>query len=220
MNALLTEQDDHDTPACLIGDLLSRLNSWWVRATYPFALSGRKLKIHYASEISRRCATRIWLGDHVTVGKHVWLVLGMEEEEPPKIVIEEGCSIGPRCTISSKNSIHLEPKVVLASNVLIMDHGHAYEDVGRPIRFQGTSPGGKIHIGQGCQIGDRAAVLCAKGEVVLGRNCLIAPGAVVSRSFPANSVIAGNPGRLVTQTGISTAGMLWTGVAVSGGKTA
>jgi acetyltransferase-like isoleucine patch superfamily enzyme len=180
--------------------ILTKLYSLWVVATYPFAGKGRNLSLHYASEISRSLAPYFRLGNRVAIGKHTWFLswskLDIEGDREVKIVIEDDCRIGPRCTISAGNFIHFERDVVLESDVLVMDHSHAYEDVNTPISLQGTTPGGIIRIGEGCRIGRRAAILCSnKGEVVLGANCIVASGAVVTRSFPANSLLAGNPAR-------------------------
>jgi acetyltransferase-like isoleucine patch superfamily enzyme len=91
----------------------------------------------------------------------------------------------------------LERGVVLASDVLIQDHAHAYEDVSRPIKLQGPTPGGQIRIGEGCHIGRGAAILGGRGEIVIGKNCVVVPDAVVMSSFPPNSMISGNPARAV-----------------------
>jgi acetyltransferase-like isoleucine patch superfamily enzyme len=185
--------------------VLTKLNSLWVAATYPFAGAGRNLSLHYASEISRRLATRMWLGNRVEIGKHTWLHLGMEGNHEIRMTIEDDCRIAARCTITAKNSIHLERDVVLGSDVLIMDHNHAYEDVKTPIKRQGPTSGGRIRIGEGSRIGQGVAVLCDKGELVLGRNCVVAPGAVVTRSFPPDSVLSGNPARATQKLGTTRA---------------
>jgi acetyltransferase-like isoleucine patch superfamily enzyme len=190
--------DDHEG---VFSGVLTKLNSLWVRLTYPFASCGRNLSLHYASEISRTLATRIHLGNRVAIGKHTWFHLGMEGEHAIKIAIEQDCRIAARCTMSAKNSIHLERNVMLASDVLVMDHNHAYEDVTTAIWRQGPTPGGRIWIGEGCRIGQGAAILCDKGDLVLGQNCEVAPGAVVTRSFPADSVISGNPARAARKPG-------------------
>jgi acetyltransferase-like isoleucine patch superfamily enzyme len=80
-----------------------------------------------------------------------------------------------------------------------MDHGHAYEDIGVPIREQGVTEGGRIRIGQGSWIGFGAAIVCPKGELTLGRNCVVGANSVVMRSFPPYSVISGNPARVIKQ---------------------
>ncbi len=175
--------------------LLTALNSLWVSATYPFGGKGRSLRLHHASEISRSIAPCISLGSHVDIGKHTWFTSWVESRL--KIIIEDECRIGARCTISVANCIHLERGVVLAPDVLLMDHAHAYEDVSRPIKVQGVTPGGRIRIGEGSRIGRGAAILCDKGELVLGRNCVVAPHAVVTRSFPPDTVLSGNPARSV-----------------------
>jgi acetyltransferase-like isoleucine patch superfamily enzyme len=183
----------------LFSRLLTKLNSLWVVATYPFGGKGRNLSLHYASDISRCLAPYIWLGNCVEIGRHAWFhtwsTSGIESDQEIKITIEDDCCIAARCTISAKNSIHLERNVKLASDVLVMDHNHAYEDVSAPIWRQGVTPGGRITIGEGCRIGRGAAILCDKGELVLGRNCVVNAGAVVTRSFPPDSVLSGNPAR-------------------------
>lgn len=197
--------EDHER---LFSRILTRLSSLWVTATYPFANKGRDLSFHHASEISRRLAPRIRLGSRVEIGKHAWLHI--EGHDEIGITIEDDCRVAARCTISARNSIHLERNVVLAFDVLVMDHAHAYEDVSRPIKEQGTTPGGRIRIGEGCRIGRGAAILCSnKGEVVLGRNCLVVPHAVVTRSFPPDSILSGNPARAVqmSEAELSTPGV-------------
>lgn len=53
---------------------------------------------------------------------------------------------------------------------------------------------GKIMIEGDVWIGTDATLLSG---ITIGRGCVIAAGAVVAKSFPAYSIIAGNPGKLV-----------------------
>ena len=187
-------------PLQFIPRAITKLNSLWLRYTYPFASIGKKLSAHYTAYVDREIAHRVKLGNSVTLYKHVWLnVTAQEESGEPAITLEDGCAIGHRTTISAKNCIHLERNVITAQSVLIMDHGHAYEDVTLPIKAQGMSEGGRIRIGQGCWIGHGAVIVCTKGELTLGQNCVVAANALVSRSFPPYSVISGNPARVVKQ---------------------
>jgi len=139
------------------------------------------------------------LGSSVIIRKDAWLNVLPEASGELNIVIDDNCCVAARNIISAKNYIHLERDVILASSVLIMDHNHAFEDVTRPIRDQSVTEGGRIRIGQGCWIGHAAAIICSQGELVLGRNCVVAANAVVTRSAPPYSVLFGNPARVVKQ---------------------
>ena len=178
---------------------LSKLFTLWLRATYPFASLGRDLSVHYTFLVNRAMARRIKLGNSVIMGKDVWLNIVSDATGDLNIVIDDNCCLGARSWISAKNLIHLERDVNLGPSVLIMDHGHAYENPNMPISKQPTTPGGKIRIERGCRIGQGAAILCSGRELVLGRNCVVAPNAVVVRSHPPNSVISGNPSRVIEQ---------------------
>ena len=54
-----------------------------------------------------------------------------------------------------------------------------------------------IHVGQDTFIGMRATIL--KG-VVIGSRCIVATGAVVTKSVPDGSIVGGNPARILGRT--------------------
>src|SRR5207248_8790288 len=88
--------------------LWTKLYTQWLRLTFAFASIGKKLSIHYSSEISRCVASCISLGNGVSIGKHAWLTLGMQGEHEIKIMIGDSCHIDDRCSITSKNFVCLE----------------------------------------------------------------------------------------------------------------
>jgi acetyltransferase-like isoleucine patch superfamily enzyme len=191
-----------DDPLNLVRRALVRLYSLWVSATYPFASLGSNLSIHFGADVSKTRVHRMKWGNSVTINKDatVRVELLLDETDEPVLVIEDECIIGPRCAISAKNSIYLERDVVLAPSVLIQDHSHAYKkDVRQTIRHQGITEGGRIRIGQGSWIGQGSVIHCDQGELTLGRNCVVAPNSLVNRSFPAYSLIAGNPAHVIKQ---------------------
>ena len=190
----------------LVQRALVKAYSLWLKHTYPFASIGKRVSIHFTCDLPRSMASAITIGDSVLIAKDVWLNVEAagDEMEQPSIVFEDGCVIARRSTISAKNCIHLEKNVILAASVLIMDHNHAFEDVTFPVKQQGVTNGGRIRIGEGCWIGHGAAILCDRGDVTIGRNSVIAANAVVTRSCPDFSVLAGNPARIVKQFDLTT----------------
>jgi len=178
----------------------NKLRSLWVAWTYSFASIGKDVSVHYTCDLQRSGAPYIKIGNRVMLGREVWLnIPNVSICDRSAIVIGDGCGIGRRSVISAKNQIHIEPNTVLGPSVLVMDHNHAFEDVTVPIGQQAMTQGGRIRIEEGCWIGFGAAIICSRGELVIGRGSVVGANSVVTHSIPAHSVAAGNPARIVKQ---------------------
>jgi acetyltransferase-like isoleucine patch superfamily enzyme len=187
-------------PLELLPRVLTKAYSLWISLTYPFASKGRKMDFHFTSHLNRQRACRVSLGNSVSLRNGAWLNVAAESiTGEPVIVIEDNCAIGTDSIISAKNLIHVERDVLIAQSVLIVDHNHAYEDINTPIVQQGVTEGGTIRIGQGSWIAHGAVILCPRGELVIGRNCVIAANSVVTQSVPDYSLAAGYPARVIRQ---------------------
>ena len=188
-------------PLKLIPRILRKLHTEWLRMTYPFASMGSKVSIHPTCFIDKKNAHRIKLSNNIRIEKDACLGLSVPPEQhgEPVIVIDDNCVIHWRSQIGAKNRIHLERDVLVAQDVLIVDQNHEYEDIATPITDQGFTEGGTIRIGQGSFLAHGAAIICSRGELVLGRNCYVAAYSVVTRSAPPYSVLYGNPAKVIRQ---------------------
>jgi acetyltransferase-like isoleucine patch superfamily enzyme len=188
----------YEDPLALITRVANRFRSLWMQWTFPFASLGSNFCAHYTLDLKRSIAPYVKIGDSVLLDRNVWVNIPIvPDTSEPVIQFDDGCKVGRRCMISARNRIHFERNVICAPSVLVMDHNHAFEDVNVPIKHQGITAGGTIRIEEGCRIGFGAAIICGKGELVIGRNSVIGANAVLSRSVPPNSVVAGNPGQVV-----------------------
>lgn len=187
-------------PLQLLPRALTKLYSIWIGLTYPFASKGRNLSFHFTSQLARQRSVRISLGNSISLKKDAWLNVATEDPTgEPVIVIDDNCSIGYGSILSAKNRVHLERDVLIGQQVLIVDHNHRYEDTTLPIAKQGITDGGTIRIGQGSWIGRGAAIVCSRGHLTIGRNCVIGVNTVVTRSIPDYSVVWGNPATIIRQ---------------------
>lgn len=105
--------------------------------------------------------------------------------------IDENVYVGPRCHLGL---VHLERDVMLAAGVHIPSGPNTHgTEAGRPMREQ---PGTKqlVRIGAGSWIGSNAVVLAD-----VGRDSIVAAGAVVTKPLPDHVVAAGVPAKIIRQ---------------------
>jgi acetyltransferase-like isoleucine patch superfamily enzyme len=94
--------------------------------------------------------------------------------------------------IGTYDDVIIEDNVLISAFVQIVNGYHGFSDPESPIMYQPSFGGGKIHIKSGTWIGRSAHIL---GGVTLGKNCVIAANAVVTKSMPDHSVAAGIPAK-------------------------
>lgn len=189
-----------EDPLALLPSGLTKMYSIWASRTYPFHSIGRNVSFHFTSKVSRQRSPRISLGHSVRLLEYAWLnVATGDPTGEPTILIDDNCSIGYGSIISGKNRVHLERDILVGQNVVIQDHSHAYEDLEVPIIKQGITKGGRIRIGEGSWIGRGAAILCSRGELTIGRHCVVSANSVVTRSIPDYSVVFGMPATIIRQ---------------------
>ena len=139
----------------------------------------------------------IHLGRDVLVGRHVTLSVGYGVGQPTLpargLVVGDRCVLGTRTTITAHESIELGDAVFLGQGVFITDASHGYQDPTRPIgdQFGAHQP---VSIGAGSWIGHGAMILPGAR---IGRNVVVAAGAVVRGVVDDHAIVAGSPARVV-----------------------
>jgi acetyltransferase-like isoleucine patch superfamily enzyme len=139
---------------------------------------------------------RLWLGDDVRLSGRSCFYFMRGPAGTPEIRIGDGVFIGNGCTLSAAERIEVGPRCLIAPGVRIHDNdGHpldaAQRMAGLPMGPDSIRP---VVIEEGVWLAAQAVVL--KG-VRIGARSVVGAGAVVTDDVPADSVVAGNPARVV-----------------------
>ncbi len=117
---------------------------------------------------------------------------------PDKIVLgyrtKRSFAISGGCYIQAFNGIVMGDNVIFAFGVKMISSDHDPLDP-TWVKHVQSSP---IVIGSNCWIGANAVILPG---VSLGDNVVVGAGSVVTKSFPANVIIAGNPAKIIRVLG-------------------
>jgi len=125
------------------------------------------------------------IGDQVKIGTFV--------------EIQKGAKIGNRCKISSHTficeGVTLEDEVFVGHNVVFTNDRYPRATNGQG-QLQSEADWGCIPtlIKRGASIGSGAVLLCG---ITVGENAVIGAGSVVTRDVPRDTVVAGNPARVI-----------------------
>lgn len=108
------------------------------------------------------------------------------------ILLEDGVALNFGCYIDGSGGVRIQKKTVLGPNVVIVSSMH------RIVSDLPLSESGKkfasVNIGPEVAIGANSVILAG---VHIGAGSAVASGSVVARDVPKNSVVAGNPARVV-----------------------
>jgi acetyltransferase-like isoleucine patch superfamily enzyme len=194
-----------EDPISSVVRVINKIHSLWLSWTYPFASVGSRFSVHYSCDLRRSVAAHMKVGNRVRLHRGVSLdISGVPENNEPVIVLEDGCGITRNSIISAKNRISIARGTMLGPNALITDHDDADVGIADPSGHSGITDRGTIRIEEGCWIGRGAAVISSQGELVIGRNSVVAANSVVRQSIPPYSVVTGNPAKVVKQFDLST----------------
>lgn len=110
------------------------------------------------------------------------------------------CSIGERCAVGSRAElraigadINIGDDVRIAAEAILLTRDHIFTQPDIPILDQGYSHK-PITVGDLCWIGRRSMILPG---VTLGRNVIVAAGAVVTKDVPDYAIVGGVPARVI-----------------------
>jgi len=115
------------------------------------------------------------------------------------VEIQKGASIGKNCKISSHTficeGVHIEDNCFVGHGVMFTND--LFPRATNPDGSAQTDADWKMietFVKKGASIGSNATILCG---ITIGENALIGAGSVVTKDVPANTIVAGNPAKII-----------------------
>jgi len=156
----------------------------------------------FSQQPFQRIAPDVKLGRNVRLHGFVNLY-GCEIGDDVKIgtfvEIQKGVKIGNRCKISSHTficeGVMLEDEVFVGHNVTFTNDRYPRATSGNgQLQTEADWACIRTVVKRGASIGSGATLLCG---IIIGENAMIGAGSVVTRDVPPDTVVAGNPARVV-----------------------
>lgn len=153
---------------------------------------GKWVKLGEGVQLNALGKKGITLGSRTSIGAFSRLVVSTTLNEMGEYIkIGERVGIGEYSYLGGAGGLEIGSDCIVGQYFSCHPENHNYDRLNTLIRNQGTSRKG-IKIGDNCWIGAKVTIV---DGVTIGKGCVIAAGAVVTKSFPPNCVIAGVPAK-------------------------
>lgn len=123
-------------------------------------------------------------------------IFGSEEKIKRKYFMKHGMSVGNNCAIYSDITtpesylITIGDNVTISNDVQLLTHDNSIDR----LSSDKCDIFGEILIGNNCFIGAHTIILPG---VTLGERTIVGAGSVVTKSFPSEVIVAGNPAKVI-----------------------
>ena len=124
------------------------------------------------------------IGDNVKIGAFV--------------EIQKNATVGNNCKISSHTficeGVTIEDDVFVGHNVAFINDTYPRATAGGRLQTEADWKVEKTLVRKGASIGSGSTILA---NVTIGENAMVGAGAVVTRDVPPDTIVAGNPARML-----------------------
>jgi acetyltransferase-like isoleucine patch superfamily enzyme len=146
-------------------------------------------------------APDVRLGENVELSKFINLygcTIGNNVKIGAFVEIQKNAFVGNNCKISSHTficeGVTIEDDVFIGHGVTFINDIYPRATTGGKLQSEADWKVEKTLVKRGASIGSGACILA---KVTIGENAIIGAGSVVTRNVPPNTIVAGNPARIL-----------------------
>jgi acetyltransferase-like isoleucine patch superfamily enzyme len=146
-------------------------------------------------------APDVKLGKGVKLSKFINLYgceIGDETKIGAFVEIQKNSTVGRRCKVSSHSficeGVTIEDNVFIGHGVMFINDIYPRATANGALQTEADWKVERTVIKKGASIGTGATILA---NVTVGENAIVGAGSVVTKDVPANTIVAGNPAKLL-----------------------
>jgi len=146
-------------------------------------------------------APDVKLGKGVKLSKFINMygcTIGDETKIGAFVEIQKNASVGRRCKISSHTfvceGVTIEDNVFIGHGVMFINDIYPRATANGELQTEADWKVERTVIKNGASIGTGATILA---NVTIGENAIVGAGSVVTKNVPANTIVAGNPAKVL-----------------------
>ena len=176
----------------------SILKAIYTRCYNPFLFLGNKnigKKVFIGKHTLITHKKYLHIGNNVRLGNNFEMRSFPEfagQVYAPQVIIEDDCYLGDHLKILCNDTVSICKNSLIASNVLITTENHGMDIASQASYGKQPLTHASVKIEEHCWIGEKVIILPG---VVIGEWSVVAAGAVVTKSVPPYTIVAGNPAR-------------------------
>lgn len=148
------------------------------------------------------------LGENVKLSKFINLygcAIGDNTKIGAFVEVQKNASIGRNCKISSHTficeGVTIEDDVFIGHNVTFINDTYPRATAEGALQTEADWTVEPTWVKKGASIGSSVTILA---NVTIGENAIVGAGSVVAKDVPPGAIVAGNPARILRNTGRNT----------------